>query len=285
MSRPRDQTETIEDRRRPVPVLRAQGYLHAQDQTWEMDFRHHITRGRLAELFGEGQVETDIYLRTMGWRRSTSRNGRSSPPDTKRHLQVKEIHIDADDRFLICYNPDAAQRDAAIRQRLLAQLAEAIDGSDKLSATRRGERTDLHQARPQPVPAPPKACCASTPEGQGRVAAARQVSAALLRPGAERRGHRSGLQATPRSRPRLARHEDHLDLRPVFHRREDRIRAHITSCSAGWPCCSSMSPRPRPVAPGTPSAPRSTGYRSACSPAPPAGSPSAPGSRCTAGGC
>ncbi|GAA3919124.1 penicillin acylase family protein [Microbacterium invictum] len=45
----------------------AQGYVHAQDRFWEMDFRRHLTGGRLAELFGQSQVATDSFLRTLGW--------------------------------------------------------------------------------------------------------------------------------------------------------------------------------------------------------------------------
>ena len=47
----------------------AQGYVHAQDRFWEMDVRRHITAGRLSEMFGESQVPTDSFLRTLGWRR------------------------------------------------------------------------------------------------------------------------------------------------------------------------------------------------------------------------
>ena len=47
----------------------AQGYVHAQDRFWEMDVRRHITSGRLSEMFGESQVTTDAFLRTLGWRR------------------------------------------------------------------------------------------------------------------------------------------------------------------------------------------------------------------------
>ena len=47
----------------------AQGYVHAQDRFWEMDVRRHITAGRLSEMFGPSQVETDAFLRTLGWRR------------------------------------------------------------------------------------------------------------------------------------------------------------------------------------------------------------------------
>ncbi|GAB4530097.1 MAG: penicillin acylase family protein [Anaerolineales bacterium] len=47
----------------------AQGYVHAQERFWQMDFWRHIGAGRLAEMFGQGQVDTDTFLRTMGWRR------------------------------------------------------------------------------------------------------------------------------------------------------------------------------------------------------------------------
>lgn len=47
----------------------AQGFVHAQDRFWEMDVRRHITAGRLSEMFGESQVETDSFLRTLGWRK------------------------------------------------------------------------------------------------------------------------------------------------------------------------------------------------------------------------
>ncbi|MGN8026334.1 penicillin acylase family protein [Microbacterium sp. 22242] len=45
----------------------AQGFVHAQDRFWEMDFRRHVTSGRVAELFGASQVGTDEFLRTLDW--------------------------------------------------------------------------------------------------------------------------------------------------------------------------------------------------------------------------
>ncbi|MGH8794069.1 MAG: penicillin acylase family protein [Stackebrandtia sp.] len=50
-------------------LFAAQGYVHAQDRFFEMDFRRHVTSGRLAELFGPDQTATDATIRTMGWRR------------------------------------------------------------------------------------------------------------------------------------------------------------------------------------------------------------------------
>jgi len=48
----------------------AQGYVHAQDRFWQMDFSRHVGSGRVAEMFGEGQLKTDMFLRTLGWRQT-----------------------------------------------------------------------------------------------------------------------------------------------------------------------------------------------------------------------
>src|SRR6266511_3092023 len=56
------------------------------------------------------------------------------------NLRVKEVRVDdgaARDRFVICHNPDAAIRDAAVRDQIVARLAERITGSDALSARNR----------------------------------------------------------------------------------------------------------------------------------------------------
>ena len=44
----------------------AQGYVHAQDRFFEMDFRRHVTAGRLSEMFGCETLETDQFIRTHG---------------------------------------------------------------------------------------------------------------------------------------------------------------------------------------------------------------------------
>jgi penicillin G amidase len=45
----------------------AQGYVHAQDRFWQMDFWRHIGSGRLSEMFGEATLKTDMFLRTLGF--------------------------------------------------------------------------------------------------------------------------------------------------------------------------------------------------------------------------
>ncbi len=67
------------------------------------------------------------------------------------NLEVKEVVLDKGvmrDRFVVCRNPHEAVRDAAIRDRLLGQLEDAIAGSDDLTpATREALACDL-RAKP-----------------------------------------------------------------------------------------------------------------------------------------
>ncbi|GLI28414.1 penicillin amidase [Agromyces rhizosphaerae] len=50
-----------------------QGWVHAQDRFWEMDYRRHAASGRLAELLGEQYVASDALVRTLGWRQVAER--------------------------------------------------------------------------------------------------------------------------------------------------------------------------------------------------------------------
>ncbi|GAA0999513.1 penicillin acylase family protein [Nocardiopsis tropica] len=67
-------------------LFMAQGFTHAQDRFWEMDFRRHVTAGRTAELFGPDQVDTDVYLRTMGWRHVAEQEYELLTPETRGYL-------------------------------------------------------------------------------------------------------------------------------------------------------------------------------------------------------
>ena len=44
----------------------AQGWVHAQDRAWQLEFQRRVGRGRLSEILGEKLVDTDRYLRTLG---------------------------------------------------------------------------------------------------------------------------------------------------------------------------------------------------------------------------
>ncbi|MGW6833816.1 penicillin acylase family protein [Streptomyces sp. NPDC054949] len=77
-------------------LFRAQGFVHAQDRFWEMDVRRHMTSGRLSEMFGSGQVETDAFLRTLGWRQvAQAEYDTKLSPETKKYLQAYADGVNA----------------------------------------------------------------------------------------------------------------------------------------------------------------------------------------------
>ncbi len=76
-------------------LFMAQGYIHAQDRFWQMDFWRHIGSGRLAEMFGASQVETDKYLRTMGWARVAQQEIKLVNPEMKAYLQAYADGVNA----------------------------------------------------------------------------------------------------------------------------------------------------------------------------------------------
>jgi penicillin amidase len=48
-------------------ILFAQGYVHAQDRFWQLEFWSHLSTGRLASLIGEPGVGADLLFRTFGF--------------------------------------------------------------------------------------------------------------------------------------------------------------------------------------------------------------------------
>ena len=169
------------------------------------------------------------------------------------NLRVKEVRISEGERFVVCYNPQGAERDAAVRERLLARLGEMIEGSDKLSVTKRAELRGVISTKPGLA-----RFLRVTPGGLLRVDEAAIRAEAKL----------DGKYLLRSSDPTLSAEDialgykqllevergwrdmkQVLDLRPVYHRREDRIRAHVvlcwlalllvrvieTSCEGSWP--------------------------------------------------
>ena len=150
------------------------------------------------------------------------------------NLRVKEVRVDdgeGRDRFVICHNPDAATRDAAVRDEIVARLAERIDGSDTLSARKRAELAGRLKTKPAFA-----RFLRATPGGLLRVDRAKVHADAnfdgkfLLRTSDESltaadiaQGYK-GLYEAERGWRDL---KSTIDLRPVYHHREDRIRAHV----------------------------------------------------------
>jgi penicillin amidase len=73
----------------------SQGYVHAQDRFWQMDFWRHIGSARLSEMFGESQVETDAFLRTLGWRQIAESEWDNLSPESKAILDAYTDGVNA----------------------------------------------------------------------------------------------------------------------------------------------------------------------------------------------
>jgi hypothetical protein len=153
------------------------------------------------------------------------------------NLRVKQVVIDdatMRDRFVVCHNPDEAARDEAVRDQLVAQLTDAIAGTDTLSTTARATLTAELRAHPGY-----RRFLRTTPGGLLR------IDRSAIRAEA----HLDGKFLLRTSDPTLSAEDvalaykqllevergwrdmkSTLELRPVYHRLQDRIRAHVLLC-------------------------------------------------------
>ncbi len=76
-------------------LMRAQGYVHAQERFFEMDVRRHVTAGRLSEIFGPKTLETDKFIRTMGWRNVAEQEWALLEPATREALTAYAEGVNA----------------------------------------------------------------------------------------------------------------------------------------------------------------------------------------------
>jgi hypothetical protein len=189
--------------------------------------RRYLRRGGNHYIIGEklrsGSAEATAAL---------SRQGRYQ--DVTANMRVKEVRISEDERFVICFNPEGAERDAAIRARMLAQLSEMTGGSDALSRDKRAELRGVISTKPGL-----NRYLRITPGGLLRTDA-RAVKAEenldgkyLLRTSDPKLpaedialGYKQLLEVERGWRDM----KQVIDLRPVYHRKEERIRAHVILC-------------------------------------------------------
>ncbi len=76
----------------------AQGYVHAQDRFWQMEFWRHTSMGRLSEIAGSSTVETDKFIRNIGWNRmaqATVDHYREKEPDMYAVLEAYSAGVNA----------------------------------------------------------------------------------------------------------------------------------------------------------------------------------------------
>ena len=79
----------------PHDLFFAQGYVHAQDRFWQMEFWRRIGSGRLAEILGESALESDRFIRTIGWHRTAAREWDTLDDETKAALQAYADGVNA----------------------------------------------------------------------------------------------------------------------------------------------------------------------------------------------
>jgi penicillin G amidase len=74
----------------PEDLFFGQGFVHAQDRWWQMEFSRHVGMGRIGELTGFNQtsLNSDIYIRTMGWNRAAEANLQALSAETLTVMQA-----------------------------------------------------------------------------------------------------------------------------------------------------------------------------------------------------
>ncbi len=65
----------------------AQGFVHAQDRLWQLDFYRRVVSGRLSEFAGEDTLPADRLLRTLGIRRAAEREEAELAPELRALLR------------------------------------------------------------------------------------------------------------------------------------------------------------------------------------------------------
>lgn len=71
------------------------GVVHAQDRLWQMETHRRIAAGRLAEVFGEPALETDLFLRALGVRRAAAEQWKRLVGPSKAAVQAYTDGINA----------------------------------------------------------------------------------------------------------------------------------------------------------------------------------------------
>jgi hypothetical protein len=189
--------------------------------------RRYLRQGEGAYIIGEKLRSDSPQIKA-----ALSRQGRYTT--IGENMRVKEVKVSEAERFVICHNPEAAERDAHIRAQLVAQLDELIAGSDRLPVMKRGELRGRISTKPGL-----NRYLRVTPGGLLRIDKAKMKTEANL----------DGKYLLRCSDPHLSAADIALgykqllevergwrdmkqiiDLRPVYHRLEDRIRAHVLLC-------------------------------------------------------
>lgn len=73
----------------------AQGYVHAQDRLWQMEFNRRIGSGTLSAALGEATLDTDRFLRTIGLRRAAEKDWARLDDDIRSIMEAYAAGVNA----------------------------------------------------------------------------------------------------------------------------------------------------------------------------------------------
>jgi transposase len=153
------------------------------------------------------------------------------------NLRVKQVRIDDGvnrDRFVICHNPERAERDRTVREQILERLRQEIHHADGLPPSRRSELYGALSTKPAY-----KRFLRKTKTGKLRIDRAAVACEHKLDGKFLIRSSDESLTPTDLAQGYKALYEAErgwrdvkhvIDMRPVYHRREDRIEAHVQLC-------------------------------------------------------
>lgn len=101
----------------------AQGYTHAQDRWWQMEFSRHTARGAIQELTGQSSalMGTDLFLRTLGFQQVAERELIESYDEDD--IAILQAFADGVNAYLDNRSPE----NLALEYRLLGISGVSID--------------------------------------------------------------------------------------------------------------------------------------------------------------
>lgn len=105
-------------------LFAAQGYVHAQDRLWQMELQRRIGHGRLSEVLGEIALDTDRFVRVMGF-------GRIARREVEQLSDTARLAVDAYVRGVNAFVAQSAGR-LPIEFTILRLRPEPWDAADVL---------------------------------------------------------------------------------------------------------------------------------------------------------
>lgn len=76
-------------------LMYAQGFVHAQERLWQMDYNRRLASGRLAEIIGPQGLPLDRWIRVLGLRRAAERDRLILEPHVSQLLEAYAMGVNA----------------------------------------------------------------------------------------------------------------------------------------------------------------------------------------------